>query len=519
MKVPADLQARIARAKTERSNVQGLINGYLKYADPVRPRIGDSLTSPSNRSEEVDDRFDTQLEESGEDFASDLLQRAMPRDKDWLKYEPIETLSQEEAKVIQEPLETRTKSIFAAIRSSNFYREAAGEWAWDQGHGTSAIIGYDPGKGQPHYWEAIAPGQLLIGRGARGLNFKARESCHELAELIAYWPDYAWPEKLKREALTPQGKCKKVILTEAATLVPDPGDEVWKWQVCVDGFLIHEEELRGRGCCPIIVTRWRTFSTTPWGYGPLLKAVPDARVLDQLEYLVLKNLGKQVDPPFFYDDDNVINLEAGLDAGMAIARQAGSSVDFWEGGRLELAFFEQGTIRDKIRRAAFQSGPRQKGLTPPTLGQWMDEKGEQGRRLEMPTGRLFEEGVIAVVERTEYMLQKAGKLAEVLQIKDKQKFVRLRPLNPLALQQDFEKANNSRILLETIKQVFGPEVTASIVDAGPTIENLKKLFNDEAVAIRDPEAADQLLRGVLGQPGMAPGLETAPPGAPEAAPQ
>ena len=516
-KIPPELQKRIAKARNDRNLRQSLINGYLRMADPVRPRIGENLKSPADRSSEVDDRFDSSLEENAEDFASDLIARTMPRDKEWLAYEPIETLSDEEKAFLKDPLRARTKAIFAAIRASNFYEEAAGEWAWDQGHGTSALISYDPGAGQPHCWEAIAPGQLLIGKGHRGINFKARESVHEIGELMAYWPKWQWPVELTQRTDTEVGKARLVTLLECATLIPDPGEEKWNWQVCVDGHVVYEQELKGRGSCPILVTRWRTFSNSPWGYGPLLKAVPDARTLDQLRYAVLKNLGKAVDPPTMYDDDGVTNPEGGVDAGMWIPRLPGSKQDQLESGRLELAFFEEEKLREKVKRAAFQSGPYQRGKTPPTLGQWMDEKAEEGRRLEMPTGKLYAEGVVAVVERTEYLLLQAGKIDPMLKAGDK-KIVQVRPLNPLARQQDFDRANTARQLMEIIMTAFGPQVAAAVIDAGATIENLQAALNDEIVIVRDADAADPMLRGVLGQPGMAPGLETAPPGAPAPAP-
>lgn len=509
-KIPEELAARIAKAKKDRNRRQAQINRYLRFADPTRPRIGDNHLTPIDRNEEVDDLFDTTLQEVAEDFASELIARVMPRETNWLTFEPEQDVPDEIKKEIDESLKARTASIFSSIRGSNFYDEAAGEWALDMGHGTGAVIITDPGMAQPFYCEAIPPGQLLIGRGARGVNFRGRECAWEIGEALAYWPHYDWPSELKRKGSSKTERCNVVPIVESAECIPDPGTERWKWRVVVADHLVYEVELTGRGSCPILASRWRTHSASAWGIGPLLKAVPDALTLDQERYLVLKNLGKVVDPPVTYDDDGVLNPEGGVGAGMWIPRLPGSKVEQLKPqGALEAAYYEQGGLQDSIRRAGFASGPRQRGKTPPTLGQWMDEKAEEGRRLEMPTGKLYAEGVVAVVERFEHLLVKRGEIAEVLSA-DK-KAIRVRPLNPLSRQQDFEMVQVATQLLDAGQRAFGPQAMAAMVDGGATFENLKKRLNDEIVVVRDAAAADPLLRGVLGQPGQAPGLETVPP--------
>lgn len=511
MAIPADLQSRIAKARLDRSGRQSQINRFLRFADPSKPRVGDSLTTPTDRGDEVDDLFDTTLQEVYEDFGSDLIGRLMPRHSDWLTYAPLGSLADEEKKQIEKPLLMRSTSIFEAIRASNFYDEAAGEWALDQGHGTSGLMIVDPGKGQPVFCEAIPPHQLLIGRGARGLNFKARESAWEVGEAVAYWPRYNWPAKLKADAEHKTRRCRIVTVIEAASLIPTPAGERWRWQVVVDNQVVFEQELRGTGSCPIIASRWRTHAASAWGLGPLLKTVPDALTLDQERFLVLKNLGKVVDPPTMYDDDGVLNPEGGVGAGMWIPRLPGSKVDRLEPGRIEAAYYEQGGLQDGIRRAGFQSGPRQRGKTPPTLGQWMDEKAEEGRRLEMPTGKLYSEGVIAIVQRFEYLLTKRGDIDPFIEIEGRDKPVQVRPLNPLSRQQDFEEIQTAQQLLQFGNAVFGPQVMAAFVDGAATLDEMRKRLNDKMIVVREAEMVDPLLRGVLGQPGAGEGLETLPP--------
>lgn len=507
MALPPELQQRIAACKTDRARHQGAINDFLRLADPVRPRIGDS--SGTVRSDEADDLYDAMLQEVAEDFASDTLHRIMPRESDWLKYEPEKVLDQALQKELTEPLKQRTDAIFSAVRQSDFYSEAGAEWAFDLGHGTAALICNDHGAGQPLSFESIGPHQLLIERGARGqLSAQGREFQLPLEEAFAQWPGANWPAALKRRLANKQQKRLPVSCIEMALRVYDPGDEKWDWFVAVDGHLIHREELVGAGSCPIVVTRWRSISSTAWGLGPLRKALADAKSLDQVSYLRLKNLGKQVDPVTIYDDDGVLNPEGGIGAGMWLPRLPGSRIDQLDSGQIEVAYYEQGKLQDAIRRAGFQSGPRQEGLTPPTAFQWREQQVEEGRRLEQPTGKLYEEGVIAILNRVEYLLTQRGAIEPMVQAG--KQLIRVRPLSPLAKQQDSEKLSGAANLLSIARSVFDPQTLAATIDMQATLEKMKSAADDDILVIRSVAQADEYMRGVIGQPGMAPGLETAP---------
>ena len=466
MALPPELQQRISACKTDRSRHQGAINDFLRLADPVRPRIGDS--SGTVRSDEADDLYDAMLQEVAEDFASDTLHRIMPRESDWLKYEPEKVLPDEVQAALADPLKQRTDAIFSAVRQSNFYGEAGAEWAFDLGHGTAALICNDHGKGEPLSFEAIGPHQLLIERGARGrLSAQGREFQLPLEEAFAQWPGADWPASLKRKLANKQQKRLPVCCIEMAVRVYDPGDEKWNWFVAVDNHVIHRETLIGAGSCPIVVTRWRSISSTAWGIGPLRKALADAKSLDQVAYLRLKNLGKQVDPVTVYDDDGVLNPEGGIGAGMWLPRLPGSKIDQLDAGEIAVAYYEGGKLGDNIRRAGFQSGPRQEGKTPPTAFQWREQQVEEGRRLEQPTGKLYEEGVIAILNRVEHLLTKRGSIQPLVQ--SGKQAIRVRPLSPLAKQQDGERIVNANNLLTAWRNTLDPQIVAASVDTVKTL--------------------------------------------------
>jgi hypothetical protein len=459
----------------------------------------------------VTELYDATLMEVHEDFASDVIDRVMPRDRDWLKYEPEETLDEAIAKQLKPEFEKRTSAIFSAIRQSNLYEEAASEWAGNLGHGTSALAIIDYGAGQPICFEAITPAQLLILRGPGGVvNFRAREYRWAIEDIIAYWPNYKWPEKLKRKASQKSTKRQLVRVIEAASMVPDPGGQQWNWRVAVDDMLVYEENLSGRGSCPLVVTRWRSVSSSAWGLGPGLKTLPDAMTLNQERRMVLKTLGKWADPPVIFDDDGLLNPEGGIGPGDWIPRAVGSKIEQLEPkGAIQAVYYEQGQLQDNIRRGLYQYGPRQRGKTPPTFGQWMDEKNEEGRRLELPTGKVYAEGVIAILDRVEYLLTKRGELDEG--ITSTKGLVRLRPLSPLARQQAQEDVQQSSQVLGLLRSTLDPQTLAATVDLQATATNIVEALNDKIIVIRDPDKASALLQQVIGSSSDAGPPEAAQP--------
>jgi len=498
MALPPDLTARLAEARRDRSNRQGQINDYLDYADPAQPRIGDSAQGTTDRAKQIQTLYDGTLMEVHEDFASDLVDRVMPRGRDWLKYEPETTLDEAIAKQLQPEFERRTKTIFSAIRQSNLYDEAAGEWAGNLAHGTGAMSLVDPGKGLPLSFEAISPSQLLIQRGpGGGLSFKGREYMWALEDAMAAWPTYSWSAQHRRDRDSKTNRRKMVKLCECATAIPDAGGERWRWQVTADEHLIFEDEFVGTGSCPLIVSRWRTISTSAWGVGPGLKVLPDQMTLNQERRLVLKNLGKIVDPPTVFDDDGVLNPEGGVGPGDWIPRLPGSKVEQMKPeGIVEAAYYEQGGLQDNIRRGLYQYGPRQRGKTPPTAAQWMDEKTDEGRRLELPTGKVYAEGPVQILNRVEYLLTKRGTLDPVI-TKDKT-IVRLRPMSPLARQQASEDVAQAAQVMQMVRQFADPQVIAAQIDVRGTIENIKTALGEELIALLPEDQAKALLNTALG---------------------
>lgn len=511
MALPPDLTNRLADAKRDRNNRQGQINDYLSFADPAQPRIGDALQGTTDRAVEIQTLYDGTLMEVHEDFASDLVDRVMPRGRDWLKYEPDESLDEAARKYLEPEFAARTTRIFSAIRQSNLYEEAAGEWAGGLAHGTGAMSLVDPGKGLPLRFEAISPSQLLLGRGpGGGLSFKARDYMWALEDAMAFWPKYDWKAKHRRMLDSKTQRRNLVRIYECATAIPDEGDERWKWQVAVDDEMVFEDEFRGRGSCPLIVSRWRTISTSAWGIGPGLKVLPDQMTLNQERRLVLKNLGKMVDPPTVYDDDGVLNPEGGVGAGDWLPRLPGSRVEqMKQEGVIEAAYYEQGGLQDNIRRGLYQYGPRQRGKTPPTASQWMDEKTEEGRRLELPTGKVYAEGPIQILNRVEYLLTKRGALDPA--ITHNKQLVHLRPMSPLARQQASEDVAMASQVMGTIRTFADPNVIAAQVDVRGTIENIKTALGEKLIELLPKEQAQTLLGSVLG--GSPDGAQGAQPGA------
>ena len=140
------------------ASADGGIGSTITALDPTRPRIGDENRTQTDKAWQIQTLYDATLMEVHEDFGSDLIDRVMPRSRDWLSYEPDTTLDEAMAKALEPEFKRRTDIIFAAIRQSNLYDEAAG----------APNEGIAPGT----RWEDIPPNWTCPECGARKDDFE-----------------------------------------------------------------------------------------------------------------------------------------------------------------------------------------------------------------------------------------------------------------------------------------------------------------------------------------------------------
>lgn len=484
------VKKRLKAAQTDRNRHRSVLEDIFRFALPWRPRF-DQTERPQSDALEL---FDSTAQTGLHDFGSDMLATLTPIYADWLQVAPAEEMQAAQLKQLERPLADYQRVVFSEMRRSNFY-EAAQEAYRDLGHGTMAMMIQDNDISKPIHCQAVPATELDIDRGAFGgvdARFRHLNPRHD--EIKVLWPDAVIDDEFAAKIkASPDTRCK---VTEGVIRDwSDRGNEANTLTVFTKDRKLQTGKLLGAGSNPLIVARWSTDSTSAWGIGPLYTCLADIKTVNKLIELILRNAEKSVDPATAYDDDGVINIDMGIEPGTWVPRLPGSKIDAIESGaRFDVAFMTQDDLRQTILRALFQDKPYQRGKTPPTASQWMDEAADTARRIGAPFGRLITEWQIPVFQRFAFLLSKRGKLPAV---ELNGNAVQINPISPLLRSQQQEEATRIDRYLEVLSTRFGPQVAQLIVNLFETADALRKSMGVSAKIVNDPETIKANLQQLM----------------------
>jgi hypothetical protein len=64
------------------------------------------------------------------------------------------------------------------------------------------------------------------------------------------------------------------------------GDECWQHVVLVGNKLVHDVEIKGEGCCPLLVMRFNPTADSPFGVRPADPGPAELRQIDEAELML-----------------------------------------------------------------------------------------------------------------------------------------------------------------------------------------------------------------------------------------
>lgn len=507
-----DAYARLKDARAQKADAElDLKEAYFF----TRPRLSYQVTSTSKKPNRRDDTADDLAtgigSEVSEDFATEATAAFFPQGTSWVEatLDESETsqLKPEEIADLQAAAAARTSLIFSAIRASNFESELGTVLDPHLAVGTVAWWIDRPFNTRPVNVQHVPTTELefnVEADGSVGDRFRVRSV--RGSKLKSVIPDVKLPEKVTRK-IANEKNCTIEVVWCFWRDWSDPENDVWVHVLLVDKVAVHHQELEGEGCLPLIIARMSPDSQFAWGFGPSIKSLQEYRVLDVITAATQDRVDIAIAPPIGYPDDGVLDFENGLEAGKAYPMRPGSGRDiaklYFEGDP-DLGFYTATDLERRIRRKHFADYPEQKGDTPPTATQWVDEMVKAQRRIGTPGKKFWREGPYAVYRRFEWLLDKDGKIEDV---EIGGRAVSLIPNNPATQAADNQKLQNGVQVLGLVKNYF-PETAAAAVDERATIENIKKLAKDEVVVLRDQAQTNELLQTVLGaaqEAGVVPG--------------
>lgn len=450
---------RLEAARRGQQVHRARIDDIYRYMMPWRLRHGQSQPSLADG----DELFDGTGIEVLEDFAADMGNTFTPMKAQWVDIEPAAQFGRADAAALAAPLRAWRQVVFDAIEQSNF-AEAVQEAYLDLFVGTIAILIEDPDPAGPIHCEAVPVTDLLIDRDPRGgVGPRFRELRLRAEDIPVLWPEARLPESLAaRIRSVPDAD---VTVTQGLwrdwPAERDSGRETWRLVIWIGGDILLSRRWEGAGACPLIVARWRPDGATAYGIGPGHRALPDVKTKNKLRELVLRNADLATDPPFLYDDDGVLNFSAGILPGYGYARMPGSKLDTIDPRRsFDVSFLLDDDLRRAILRAGFQDKPLQRGRTPPSATQFLEERVDKAKRMGSPAGRLITEWQLPIFQRFAWLLERRGALPPVA-LNGRQ--VALKPVSPLTRAQQQEEALQLERYVEGVIQAF-PQAAAAILN-------------------------------------------------------
>ena len=510
---------RLSACRTWKSYIELDVKEMYFLSSPNRQRQINSMVQPGlQRMLDAPELNTDQAFIVVGDFVTEVVNAFLPEAGPWCEYGPGMDLPDGIWDKVKDIAKQNESKIFNAIKASNFYSEVPKAFNPDLAIGTVGMWIDRPHLHRPILNSAIPFRELEIDLGPYGevdTRFAVRYTRnHYIRELVG---KDIW-EKMSPEIKEKIGH-KPTDRTQLAwgfwRLWDEQGDEVWQHVVMKDNQMLHHTTLRGEGSCPLLVIRFNSTADWPHGIGPLYQSLPTLRQIDELEMMRIEHSALTLRPPITYPDDSFVNVDQGVEEGMAYPIRPGTEgavKPIYTPPAPDAANYQYEEKLKNLRKLHFVDHPEQTGDTPPTATQWMDELARAQRRIGTPGLSFWREGPAQIFLRYKYLLEAAGAIQP---LKVDGRAVSTLPRNPTQAAAEQQDVVKNMQMITFMAQNF-PEEFKVKVDGGKTMEKMATKARTELITWRDPQqvqqAVDQMSK-LMGGP-QVPG-PTGVPGVPK----
>ncbi len=484
MKPSKDFSERYSAAKKWRDGVRSNIEEAYQFCAPDRAKDFSSLLP--NASNDDAETYSSLAEDLAEDLAGDLVTYFTPAESKWYSYQVITEVNEDQADEVLELIKAREDDLGSLIQGSNFY-DIAPQWGFETAvHGTPAIWISASHLTQPIHCQSVPPNELLVTPGHLGILDRFRE-CTVMAGTLAallegYQANLSHPDIVKK-IQKPGATC--VVIWGFWLDWSDMGNPMWRCEITVDGKRVTPSEPLKlgpfAGSCPLHVGRFNPRPNRPWGRGPGIKALRDLRTMNKVSETVLSGLDQSLMNTLIYADDGFLDLSEGIEAGRSYPAHRGFTrdqiVDLSRNVNVDQGWFTEDRMEGRLRSIFYQDGPRQRGDTPPTAAQWIDERRRVQQRIGKPSAPLWSEFFVPIIQRFEFLGIQLGKLTEA--ISHNGAAISVMPISPLQKAQNQDQVMIARSNMDFAAGVFG-ENLASVIDS---ISTMKKMVSESGDTI------------------------------------
>lgn len=440
--------------------------------------------------------------EEAENFATTLINSFMPQGQPWVDLKPAADVPEEFRQQVEQELAAQRDKVFELIDQSNFYEQLACALNPDASIGTFALW-IEPGRmlHEPIQVHAVPLRELEINVGPDGYvddrfrvltvkNRHVKGMIPEGSELPA--------AMAKKIADKPNEKSKLAIGFWRDWSVK--GDVVWKHVVLVNDKKVFDTEARGWGSNPLLVATFNRHPEWAYGEGPAIKALPELRQFDDIRGAVIEYVDMTLRPPIGWPDDSMGQFKDGIQPGAAYSVRPGTEgaiKPIYEPQRIDGVFFDLTQREHTIRKLFYNDFPEQRGDTPPTATQWVDEMAMAQRKIGTPGLKFWREGPMEIFQRFYRIAMDLGYIEEI-KLPDSSKTVAVAPYNPTQRAQDQQKVAMFVRAAQIGASVF-PEEMKVRYDGAKTLDQVFGLMDVSKLFVKRSEQDIQQAVGQLAQ--------------------
>jgi head-to-tail connecting protein len=491
-----DALSKLAECRTKKSYIELDLREAYFFTAPWRQRQISSMTQPAQQRMLDAPELNTDIAFLiCQDFVTEIVNTFMPEAQQWCERGPGMDLPDGIWDKIKDDIKKDDKKIFNAMKASNLYPEITKSFYPDLAIGTVGLWIDRPHPHKAIVVSAIPIREFEINLGPYGEiddRFAVRytRNCY-VEELVG--PDiWAKIDAELKKTIEDKGSERTQVVWGFWRKWDDKTDECWQHIVLVGDKLVHDAELKGEGCCPLIIARFNPSADWPHGQGPMLEGLPTFRQIDELKMLRMEQAAREIKPPIFYPDDSFAAIEQGLEDGMAYPIRLGSEKSIgsiYPPVKAEAANFQYDEDVKNLRKLFFVDYPEQTGDTPPTLGQWLDEMARSQRRIGTPGLPFWAEGPAAIFTRFKYLLEAAGAIQPV---KVDGRAVATLPRNPAQAAAEQQEVGMAMKMATYLAQTF-PEEFKMYIDGN---SSMKAMLEKSRVTLLKYRDADQVAEAV-----------------------
>lgn len=515
------VRRRAEEAFSEKDNSRSYLEDAYRYALPQRNLYNENTPGVQKNAHLFESTLLTSTRKSSNKFVNLMF----PAFQNWLKMEagPKWNDNKDFKNKLNKQLQDRTDKIFDIIHHRSNFQSSIGEFTLDMLISNGVLMAQKGTISEPVHYKAVPQLEVALEIGPNGSDGGVyRRFEIPVGVIQASWPDAELTKDM--EEAKKEDPSKKFTLVEA--LYIDYDTEKIYYDVLVKSGdnmndRIVERDMRRN---PYIIGRMMRAANEANGRGPVLDALPDAKTINKLVELTLKNATLAVSGVFTVVDDGVVNPENVQISPLSfipVARNSGhpagpSIAPLGRSGDFNVSYLEQERLQDSIKKTMMDNElppltgqPRTAAEIISRVRQFADDQGAT-------FGRITRDVVTPIWSNTDDILTHdwgilepiLGPNGEVLTLDGES--LSLTITSPLAQQQNLNEIENLTQAIEISRALFGPQITALNFKLNEIPAYIARKLGVDEDLIADQTDRDQAFENVTE---LVAGIESNNPGA------